>query len=237
MKQREANLLGMTGTQLVPESADEFDKNAKKAGACVDEAVKNVWYRSNAADIRSTFIHGADEVKDGDKVVTPAFKGVEETFGYDRKTKVTQGKGDKQIESFAETEEQYIDRVRAQLVKDGKAKDEAGATALLQPIYTQALALCPFDASATERKAGPAKLAKTWIESALNFLRGNKTADGKKTYKLENAVKAIKADLQKDFIKTGDEAKDSTTLGWLLKDWHAAQDKKAQLAREASMAA
>lgn len=233
MKPIQIKSVGMVGMLPVPETVDEFDKNAKKVGACLDEATKNVLYRGVLNYVRDTFLHGMVEVKDGDKVVQPAFAGVDTTFNIERDSKKVT-RGDKEVDIW-ETEETYINRVRAQLIKSGKAKDEAGVNALLQPLFEKAIVLCPFDASATERKSGPAKLAQKWISSASDFLTGAKTSKGA-TYSLPKLLAAIKKDINKEFVKSGDKDKDATTLGWLIKERDDKLNEIAKAQRDEALA-
>lgn len=235
MKPQEVNVFKLTGQMPVPESIDEYDKLGKAVGTALKNAIRYTAYHVTYGDIRDAFIYGIDEEKEGDVVKVPKFTGIIEGLGIPMKMKKVKDDDGKEIEMADEKDEQYVNRVRAVLVSTKKATDEAGANAILQPYLDGAIKACPFDPSVSERKAGPKKLAQTWIDSALNFLLGKKNAAGK-TYNLDKAVAAVKKELGKEFKKTGNEAEDSKTLGWLLKDLDAAIAAKARAAREDALA-
>lgn len=123
----------------VPDSVAEFDRNAKKEGACLEEATNNVVYRSSLAEFRAAMC-----------------EKLESLHGVERKTKVSgKNKAGEDIVVFAETENDYIERVAAE------KKLEAST---LQSIGDEVAATIIFDASASVRKSGPVKLGKQWLD-------------------------------------------------------------------------
>lgn len=202
MKTKTYNSLGLEVPFQVPESVEEFDANAKRAGACLDEAINNVIYRGSLAEFRDLFLHGRPA---GEGL--PAFNGIDAITGIERKTKTVK-KGDKEAEEWDETEAEYFKRVCAQLGKEPKA---------FQDLANAAAALIAFDASARERKAPvPKKLSEEFKTAAKNALA--KYDDGKITKNIRKYLPDVA-----DFVRTGDEAKDIETLGWLLKAYNKAK--------------
>lgn len=215
MKTQQFKTLGLQVNLSVPSTVEEFDANAKRAGACLEEATNNVIYRGSLAELRDLIIHGREEEKDASgKVTQTAFKGLEDVTGIARKTKkVKSGKEQKEVEVYDETEGEYIDRVVA------TKKVELSS---FQSHFDAAAALVAFDASARERKpAGPKKLAEKFKTIATEFLSGKKSLD-----KL-NA--ALSKSINKTFTKTGDTEKDTLALGWLCKEYADAQDAFAKI--------
>lgn len=211
MKTEQYRSLGLVANLEVPSTVEEFDTNAKKAGACLSEAVANVIYRGSLAELRDLFLHGRDEDKANG---IPAFEGIEQATKIARKTKPT-GKKDKDnndIEVYAETEAEYFERVCAE------RKVEATS---FQPLMDAACKLVKFDASQRERKpAAPKKLAAKYKETALAILKGAKK---------DKFLKDVKRDLGKEPTLTGDLEKDSETLGWVVKEYADFREKQALL--------
>lgn len=235
MKTETYSSLGLELNLSVPTTVEEFDQNAKKQGACLAEATNNVVYRGMLASFRYHFLHGVSEKDLTDdkehkvlKAGTKPIKGVEEVSGIDRKT-IPVMKDGKQVvrdgqpvEAFdpEDSEAKYFKRVCA-------AKGvEASAFKSIADAVSTALV---FDASATERApAGPKKLAQKYKDVALQFLTGKKN--------LEKLQKAFAKDLNgKQFtpVVKDDAGKavaldaevNQVALGWLCKEWEAAQDQ------------
>jgi hypothetical protein len=214
MKTQQFKTLGLNVNLSVPTTVEEFDSNAKRAGACLEEATNNVIYRGSLAELRDLIIHGRDEEKVDGKVTVTAFKGLEEVTGVARKTKkVKSGKEQKEVEVYDETEGEYIER----LVATKKVE-----LSTFQSHFDAAAALVAFDASARERKpAGPKKLAEKFKTIATEFLSGKKS--------LEKLNAALTKSISKTFTKTGDVEKDTLALGWLCKEYADAQDVFAKV--------
>lgn len=217
MKTKEYTSLGVTVPFAVPESVDEFDKNAKRSGACLDEATNNVIYRGSLAEFRDLLIHGRDAVPATDSSpAVPAFKGLETLTMQPRKVK-TEKKGDKEIETYDESEQEYINRVFGH--RD--TWNDVVPTQLASTAKAAAV-LVAFDASATERKAkAPAKLAEKWKTTALDFLNGKKNLA-----KLGDAFKKFNVG---PFVPLpapapATDPKNVEALGWLCKAYADAQD-------------
>lgn len=208
MKLQKYRSLGLDINLETPETVAEFDTNAKRTGACLDEAIANVIYRGALADFRSAFIHGVEEDKEkGVKAVA----GLEAVTKIERKTKPT-GKKDKDgadILVYDETEADYVARVCAE------KKCEVSA---FQPLANEIAAQLKFDASARERKpTAPKKLAQKYKDTATAIMAG---ANFKKF--LADVKKAI----SKDFTATGDKEKDVEAVGWLVKEFAEYKEKQ-----------
>ena len=218
MKKQQFKTLGLPVQLEVPSTVEEFDSNAKRVGACLAEATNNVIYRGSLAELRDLIIHGRDEEKDASgKVIVSAFAGMETITKIARKTKkVKSGKGQKKVEAYDETEGEDIDRVVAESKKSLES---------FQPHFDAAAALVTFDAAATEKKpAGPKKLPEKYRALATEFLTGAINPATKKARSLDAFNKAATAQINKSFVKTNDTEKDTTSLGWLLKEFADAQD-------------
>jgi len=222
MKKVEYSSLGLTVNLSVPETVDEFDKNAKKVGACLAEAINNIVYRGSLAEFRDIFLHGRLEEKDANgKVIVTALKGVDDITGIARKELPVLKDGKPVIRDGSpvtiydpeDSEAKYFKRILAaanKKVEDFQAQADAVAAALV------------FDASATEKKpAGPRKLAQKYKDIAAAFLTGKRNLD-----KLQ---KALAKDLSgKQFVPVAGvpvtDEKNVEVLGWLCKEFEAAQD-------------
>lgn len=131
----------------VPSSIEEFDQNAKRSGACLEEGIRNVVYRSTLADFRDQFVDR-----------------VHNETGVEFKLEPSGKKDDKgeEIMKWAETEDEYIARAAAT-----KSVDRSS----FQVLATEVASVIEFDASATERKApGPKKLPQMYREPAENII-------------------------------------------------------------------
>lgn len=201
MKTAKFKSLGLEVNLEVPASVEEFDTNAKRTGACLDEAINNVVYRGSLAELRDLFLHGREADKE---TGATAFDGIEQKTKIERKTRDT-GRKDKDgnaILTFGETEAEYFDRVCA------TQKVEPSS---FQTLMDAAAKLVRFDAAARERKpAAPKKLANKYRETAEAILKGAH---------LKRFVADVKAALGKEFKATGDKAKDAEALGWLVKEF------------------
>ena len=145
----------------VPASVEEFDLNAKKVGACLDEAVNNVIYRSFLAGFRALFC-----------------EAVEDATSISRKTKKVK-RGDKEVEVFDETEGEYIRGVR---LSQGWTED----VSILQGIADK-VCVNPdlvFDASATERIVQPKKLPEPYRQAGERIVNNGTTEKWAKQFNL-----------------------------------------------------
>lgn len=170
MKTKQYNPLGMSPTFQIPESVDEFDTLAKRAGACLDEAVANIMYRGPFADWRDMFLHGFEA--NGSK-----FDGIDKQTGIERKTKVVEltSKNEdgspKTREAYDESEAVYWNRVKTSLVQAGRFPSEEAVIANFQPWAQQVADAITFDPSQAERKErGPKKVPKQYIELAQRYI-------------------------------------------------------------------
>lgn len=138
----------------MPATVEEFDQNAKRSGACLDEAVNNCVYRGSLAEFRDTFC-----------------EQLESTSGVERATKDSGKKDDKgqPILTYTETEGDYAKRVAAE-----KGVDITS----FQSLADSVAAAIVFDASARERKAPTPKKLPDWAKKvAEEFLSGAKSLD------------------------------------------------------------
>jgi hypothetical protein len=211
MKEATYKSLSLNAKLQVPATVDEFDKNAKREGACLDEANNNVVYRSSLAELRDLFLHGrdADTLKQ-----IPAFEGIEQVTKVPRKTKETGRKAadGTPILTYAETEVDYFQRV---------CLEQKVEPSSFQPLMDKAAALVEFDASAREKKpAQPKKLAAKYAETAQMILKGQH---------LKRFVADAKKALGVDWAATGDTAKDTESLGWIVKQMAEYREKQELL--------
>lgn len=244
MKKVKYSSLGNEIELSVPSDVAEFDTNAKRVGACLDEATNNVVYRGMLANYRYYFLHGISQVDiDEDKESkifvkgTKPVKGVEELTGIDRKTVPVLDKEGKPktkdgqpVETFDpnDSEARYFARVCAE--KNVKPESFASTAKAVADALV-------FDASETAREPkGPAKLAQKYKDIALSFITGKK--------KLENIQAKFKSDLGgKQYVPitervdaegkkvkvAADDAENVEALGRLCKEWADAQDAFAKV--------
>lgn len=209
---------GLNVTTSVPSTVEEFDSLAKRSGACLDEATKNVIYRGVLNDFRDVLLHGQPEVKDAAGNVTQiGVTGMDDLFKVERHSEEVKDKDGnvkknakgEPITSYVEKEQAFFDRIVT--THNVSPADQQK----LADVVSSALT---FDPSATERKpAGPKKLPAKYSDIAKKILEGGKI-DALNT-KLNKA-------LNKSFTATGDNAKDVESLGWLVKeysDWNEQQ--------------
>lgn len=209
MKTQTYKSLGLSVNLSVPESVAEFDANAKRAGACLEEAINNCVYRGSLADFRYSFLHGLDEDKEKNIAAVP---GIEQTTKIERLTKPT-GRKDKDgadILVYNETEADYFARVCVE------KKVEATAYQALADTIAKTIT---FDASARERKPSlPKKLAQKYKDTATAIMSGANfkrfTADVKKA-------------LGKDIVLTNDKDKDVEAVGWIVKAFAEYKEQQA----------
>lgn len=204
------NTLGFKLNYEVPSSVEEFDRLAKRNGAALDEANKNVIYRSVLATFRDGFLHGLDEVKDsGGNVVRSAIKGLEELTDIKRAVKVTKpevkdadGKiTQEEVTAWDEKEDAYKERVFATLATNGTFPSTEAAAASYQTTAQDVINAIAFDPSKTERQsAGPKTTPKTYfgIADALIEMAGSiDLAAAKFATKTGRAVEATREALAK----------------------------------------
>lgn len=208
MQTTQVSTLGYKLNYNVPSDIDEFDRLAKYAGAALAEANKNVIYRSTLAEFRYAFIHGVDEVKDGETVTQPAIEGLEKLTGIERKTKVVKpevkdadGKiTQEEVLGWDEKEQAYVDRVFATQVAAGTFPSVEAAEANYQTLAQSIIDTIVFDPSKTEKVSGPKKTPKTYysIADAIIEMAGSvEAAAAKFTAKTGIAVDATRDALAK----------------------------------------
>ena len=189
--------MGLTVNLSVPSTVEEFDSNAKLAGACLAEAINNAVYRGSLADFRSEFCDA-----------------LETKYSINRKTEGTgkfrvEGEQKEEILKYVETEGEFVVRV--------KAEDNI-SDADLQTLADEVASKIAFDASARERKpAAPKKLAAKYVEHAKKLIAGGK---------IDELNKRLHKSIGKEFTQTHNADADATTLGWLVKEfveWNEAQ--------------
>lgn len=152
MQNKEYKSLGLSLSFQVPDSVEEFDANAKRAGACLDEAINNIVYRGSLAEFRDTFLTKVEEET-----------GIERTT--EEKPSPTKADPNNTTTVYTESEAVYFKRVCAE---KGCEPTE------FQDLANQVAAAIVFDASAAERKpAGPKKLAKMYLASADEVIAKN----------------------------------------------------------------
>jgi hypothetical protein len=209
MKTATFKSLGLTVTLSVPNTASEFDSLAKRDGACLDEAVRNVVYRGSLAEFRDVLLHGRKASADGTQA---AIVGMDEIFKMERETvPVLDDKGNPKknakgeelsVYSKDDSEEKFFKRIVA-----SHNISEADQQKLADVVS----AALVFDPSAAERKpAAPKKLAAKYMENAKKLIAGGK---------VEELNKRLHKQLGKTFTATGVAEADVESLGWLVKEF------------------
>jgi len=154
MQTKEFSSLGLKVNLSVPSTVEEFDQNAKRVGACLDEAVNNCVYRGSLAEFRDKFC-----------------EALAESTGVERLTKDS-GKKDESgqpILTYTETEGDYAKRVAA---------EKGVEITSFQSLADSVASAIVFDASARERKAPTPKKLPDWAKKvAEEFLSGAKSLD------------------------------------------------------------
>lgn len=180
-------------TKQVPSDVAEFDALAKEQGAAIREANRNVLYRSTLADFRDSYLHGSDEEKAADGITTrPAIIGLDKQFSIERKTKIKKpavldadGKTTTEaVETWDETEDEFFNRIIANLVSDKSYPSEEAAIAGLSGGAQSVLDSIAFDPSKSDRKsAGPKKTPKVYLDTAAEIVKA--------TGSIESAIAAF----------------------------------------------
>jgi len=203
MKTKEYSSLGLKVPFEVPETVEEFDTNAKRVGACLDEAINNVIYRGSLAEFRDEFCSKLEAQTSIERNTEPVMK--------DGKPVVKDGA---EVTRYSETEGDYVKRVCA--TKNVEADS-------FQTLANEVANATKFDASAAERKpSAPKKLAELYKNSALACFK-NKEANWPR---LESMLAGEGIAMP---TLTGDEAKDVELVGWAIK---AAKDSQAKKSLE-----
>ena len=184
MQTIQVNSFGYKLNYNVPAAIEEFDALAKRVGAALDEANKNVIYRSVLNRFRDGYLHGieASEATETEPA-RAAILGLDKQTGIERKFRITKPEvrdGDKitqeEVTAWDEKEEAFKDRVFAQLVSDGKFASVEAAEAAYEPHAQAVLDAIDFDPSKTDKaSAGPKKTPKTYygIADALVEMAGS----------------------------------------------------------------
>lgn len=246
MQTKKFSSLGLEINLNVPSTVEEFDQNAGKTGACLDEAINNVVYRGMLAEYREALLHGLPEVKDAAGNITrPAIDGLETITGIERPTKevknadgstktrkVTNPDGTETVEPVlvyadpGKTESDFLEFVCAQ---KGWTSPEA-KKANIQPLADKIAAALVFDAKASERKpTAPKTLGKDYKVAAERvFANGNLD---KALAAIGSQSKAVVTLVEEPTDTASEEykaarAKNVESLGWAIKaneDWKRAQ--------------
>lgn len=160
MKPRTYNSLDLDLQVPAPETVEEFDTNAGKPGACLNEAINNVVYRSWLADFRSLFLHGGEiEVTNADGTKSKVkVEGIDDITKIEREGTANDAG---EIVKWTETEGKYFARVCAKLQKPA-SEFQAHANKIAK--------LIPFDAKASPRTFAPKKTAKAYLDAATQII-------------------------------------------------------------------
>jgi phage FluMu gp28-like protein len=136
---------GLSGTVSIPETVEEFNALAKREGACLDEAVSNVLYRSVFNDFR-------EDVVDA---IVAAYGIPQKTV--DHPTKKKEDGSPEQVVDPKDSGARYINRAAAEL---GVAVTE------FQNIANEVCKKLTFDPSQRERKAKSSEPTRTDLDTA-----------------------------------------------------------------------
>lgn len=155
MKETKVKSLGLTLVVLTPATPEEYDLNAKKQGACVEDSVSNTIYRAWLPKFRSKFCEAVEaETKVVRKYITKELK------------EKNQDGTPKTTDVWDETEGKYIDRV---LAETGKAITD------FSDIANRIASEITFDASEKEpAESKPKKPKKVLLEKAEAVVKAGK---------------------------------------------------------------
>jgi cyclophilin family peptidyl-prolyl cis-trans isomerase len=160
MVKMQISVLGYDLPMEAPETVEEFDTLAKRAGACLAESIANVTYRGVSPQIRSLFTEGVEK-QTGKKFKTKTVPtGEKDTEGNPTYEEVVD-----------ESEGRYFSRVLAELVSEGKYPSEEAARGSFESIALEAASKVRFDPSVTisEPKAKkPSKAALATIDLLIS---------------------------------------------------------------------
>jgi len=167
MKSQIVKTLGYQISVSVPDSVQEFDRLAKAEGTCLEQANRNVIYRSVLAEFRSLF---CDALESATKIARKT-----KDTGKTRKTKVEAADGsvtesEEAIVVWAETEGEFEDRVIQTIARDESLSPEAVKTRF-QEMADKLAATLPFDPSESEKSpAGPKKVSASILAVAQKII-------------------------------------------------------------------
>ena len=217
MKEKKYSSLGLEVPFQVPETVEEFDANAKRVGACLDEATNNCIYRGSLADFRSLFLYG--QKADPEQQIE-GVDGLDKITRYENPfvpamTKQGQPllKADKTpILKREMTEQEFFDHIIAQSGKD-KSHFQARANEIA--------AMIEFDASATER-TGPktVKLGQNWLNSAEKLIAKGDYSNFEKNYHKFTGKDLVMPEFGED------KEKNKNLLGRLIKEMFDAKERQ-----------
>lgn len=188
MQTRKFRSLGLDVVLNVPSSVEEFDQNAKRQGACLDEAINNCVYRGCLAEFRDSFQAVVAEKTGIQRATKPVI---------DPDTKQPKVVDGEALEEWEESEAKYIGRVRRE---KGWLDNDNG---VLQGWADEIASALVFDASAPERKAPKPKKLGDKFRAVAQRIFGNNTQE---KYAKQFAL-----------VFTGDKEKDIDLLGWAIK--------------------
>ncbi len=208
--------LGFTVPVLYYSSFEEADKVAGKAGAMLEEANNNLYYRGVAEECRTHVAAAVEELTGVAREYRPVMKTTKDDKGVETKTEAKDSDGNIITEPVLSDD----DYVKAALAKSGKTVEQLNPAVTkyiedLKDEKTGQPAPIAVDISRTERKAPqPKKLPTKFLESATKAIASGKVASFAKEYE-----KLLK-------VKLPEEAtKDATKLGWCIKAFFAAREQ------------
>lgn len=148
MKKYQNTTLGLQIVIDVPETAEEFDKLAGRTGACVEEAVRNVIYRSVNPEFRRNLC-----------------ERLEKETGIERASKTT-GEGDDAKTVYTQTEKEYYNS----FLVDGHIDEETA-----QMYANEIAATLTFDPSPTTRAKKAPKEIETAARHIMDAIKSGTT--------------------------------------------------------------
>lgn len=167
MKSQLVKTLGYQISVSVPDSVQEFDRLAKAEGVCLEQANRNVIYRSVLAEFRSLFTEALESL-------TKISRKTKDT-GKTRKVKTEAADGsvtetEEAIVVWAETESEYEDRV-VQTIASQESLTAEAVKSRFQALADKIAATLPFDPSESEKTpAGPKKVSAAVLAVAQKII-------------------------------------------------------------------
>jgi hypothetical protein len=162
MKESNVNSLGYDLKVLVPDSVEEYDRLARKDGACFESATNNVLYRSTLAKFRDALCQAIENNTGIARETEPTGRFEKDDEGKDTDTPVLR---------YVETEAVFFKRVCATLAAEGKFPSPEAAAASFADLAQETISGIAFNPSERERAvSGPKTVAKQYTKLAQEWV-------------------------------------------------------------------
>lgn len=205
MKDIKVTTLGFELSVGVPSDVAEYDRLAKKEGACLESATMNTIYRSVLAKFRDLFVARVEN----DSGIARQSEPILDSAGNPKKDE------GEELFRYTETEKDYFSRVCAELTKSGNFASPEAAAASFASTAQEVMTAIVFDPAEKERApSGPKKVAKAYLELAkLRESEGKLTDLAQKlrqklgNWKIEDTVDSVARAIAEDQRRIREAAK------------------------------